>query len=274
MDRVLVLDGLNFIYRGNVKFGPSDKITTESHVLVFNFMRNLRSLVEQFTPDKIFFVREGAHNFRKELSADYKANRLIKQGMASTGQFIDWQQVKKIYELLQYLPLTMVNGNGVEGDDLVASLVENLRSEHCTIVSNDNDFIQLLQRGYTHVELYDPYKKRMVKAPPYLHTVFKCLYGDTSDNIPRLLPKKKAELIASNPHLLATFLSTEEHRANFEMNRQLIELRLLPDTDLLFEDGTFNPTMLQIEFRHLDFKSLLRWEYWDRFKRTFNIIHL
>lgn len=275
MDKCLIIDGLNFIYLSNNKTFQQEEGATGDYRLVFLFIRKLRALVEQFNPDKIFFLKESRSNFRKELSSDYKANRLVKHGMAQfSGQAIDYHQVNLIYDLLQYLPISVVWSEGYEADDCVLSLCDNLRYEHLTLVSNDNDWIMCLQQGYPHIQLYNPYKKRFVEAPKHLHLIYKCLRGDPSDNIAGLVGHKKATELASNPSKLATFLSLEENRANFSANRQLIELQLIPAEQLVVEDHIANFEYLKIRFREMEFNSIVRTEYWTKFKNTFSRLHL
>src|ERR1700722_12362377 len=112
MDKILLLDFYNQVWRACITFGPPVKheqcidCTKEKHpvkthhcncgatwevdtdeqfcygeryVFVYNFFRNLRPQIEQFQPDKVFICLEGHPRFRYDLYADYKANRIIKQ---------------------------------------------------------------------------------------------------------------------------------------------------------------------------------------------------
>src|ERR1700722_2315472 len=55
-----------------------DQCYGDKYSYVYNFFRNLRPLIEDFSPDKCFFVLEGHPQFRYDLYGDYKANRLVK----------------------------------------------------------------------------------------------------------------------------------------------------------------------------------------------------
>ena len=57
--KVLFLDAYNLIYRAKSGFTKGD------YYVVYNFFRGLRPLVEKFSPDKVYFVLEGAPQFRK-----------------------------------------------------------------------------------------------------------------------------------------------------------------------------------------------------------------
>src|ERR1700682_6063852 len=101
MDKVLLIDGFNFIWRADIKFKSfNSKNTTYKYTTVYNFFRNLRALIEEFDPDKVFFVLEGKSNFRYSLFSDYKANRKIIKTSSSesaTNTFIE--QRDRIIEL-------------------------------------------------------------------------------------------------------------------------------------------------------------------------------
>ena len=107
---------------------------------MYSFYKNLRSLVEMFSPDKIFFCTEGMHNFRKELSSEYKANRIVKYGTAKTKEEADDfnRQRDIIINILKYLPITIAKSDKYEADDVIATLVEDLQKEDVVVVSNDS----------------------------------------------------------------------------------------------------------------------------------------
>lgn len=297
MDRVLIIDSCNFAYKANVIF-PAKKKVAEGYedekkdepvkeippenVVVFNYFRNLRALVDPFAPHKIIDVREGHPAFRYELLPEYKANRIVKTGKAPTKSDISRAKSKarfdaaypEICRLMKYLPISSVRHPFFEADDLISTLVDDLRDEDVIVVSGDSDLLQLDQRGYKNLRIYHPIKKTMQKAPAWHYLTWKCLRGDKqSDNIGGLMSDKKAEALVSDPPALKEWLEkTEENRANFEINRKLIELAKVPLDEAIFEDGTTDYETLAIEFKQLDFVSMLEPNYWARFKQTFNAV--
>lgn len=285
MDKVLIVDGHNFMWRANITFKPPQKKViasteenrnqiTEDYVIVFNFFRNFRALLETFSPTKCFFVLEGHPQFRYDLYADYKANRIIKTGsqLESRERFEKGQP--EIVRLLKSLPCTMVRAEKYECDDVVATLIENMKDENVTVVSNDSDYIQLLQNGYQNLTIYNPFTKTNMVAPDYHYLAWKSLAGDTSDNIVGSVGKDKAKTLVRSPDKLALFLEKEEHRANFNINRQLIELRLVPLEELIFEEGQTNFDLIKEEFTRMEFKTILKEPYWTTFKDTFSCIKI
>jgi 5'-3' exonuclease len=293
MDKVLFIDGHNFIWRANITFGGSVKhVPTiegkclckapwneeeqfcygEKYSVIYNFFRNLRPIIEQFSPDKCFFVLEGHPQFRYDLYGDYKANRLIKNASRQEDQTKFFRNKDIIVSLLPHLPITLARAADYEADDTIASLCDNLKTEDLSIISTDTDYIQLLQRGYPYIRIYNPIKKVDIEAPSYPYVAWKCLNGDTSDNIPALLKPKKALDTINDPELFKKFLETEENRANFNINRQLIEFRPIPEEQIQLQEGQRNFQFLHDAFAQMKFDSMVRPESWSKYIKTFNCI--
>lgn len=295
MDKVLFIDGHNFIYRANVAFGdafwkhqkaaldenecrcgePWNNKTDscdKDYVVVFNFFRNLRPIIEQFDPVKCFFVLEGHPKFRYDLYGDYKANRIVKHAIKHEDQAKFVRNRDIIVSLLPHLPITLAKAAHYEADDVIASLCEGLKTEDLAIVSSDADYIQLLQRGYSNLQVYNPIKKVDMESPPYPYVGWKCLHGDKSDNIPKLLTPKKALDTITNPQLLQKFLAVEENRANFSVNRQLIEFGLVPPEEIELQEGQRNFQYLYDAFSQMKFETIVRKESWSKYTKTFDCL--
>lgn len=275
-DRVLIIDGLNFIYRGVISFGKPKTDDTQNdkpdYSIVYNFFRNLRATIEEFEPDRCFFVLEGNPKFRKELLPSYKANRIVKEGSKEESSKANLlRQADIIYSLLPLLPVTMVKAADYEADDAIYALANDLKDEEVIIVSTDSDLIQILQKLSKHnVKLFHPRKKTFIDAPDYVYLVWKCIAGDKqTDNIPGITSAAKAEELAKNPEALQTFLSSDENKANFQLNKALIELRLVPNDQLLFTEHNVNFDSLFVEFEKMGFASIIKESYRDKFIQTF-----
>jgi len=305
MDNILIIDGMNNIHRANTIFGKRShnrceggftcghktlelhcecggiwdsidekclKDVTEEYVLIYNFFRNLRATVEQFSPDKIFFVLEGHPEHRYAIYPQYKANRIIKQANKQESRDKFNEAVAIIVKLLKNLPITTVRAAKFECDDVIGTLVENLKDESVTIFSNDSDFTQLLQKGYSNLKLYNPIKKEYVVAPEYPYLYWKALNGDASDNISKLLTPAKALKAINNPEILSKFMELEENRANFNINKELIEIKMVPDEDLIVEDGIANWEDLKTSFNSMRFNSITNDKSWNKYKETFDCV--
>jgi 5'-3' exonuclease len=306
LDKVLLIDGANFMWRANVRFGPpvqhqicqlctvdfqknrhpvsthcecgSPWSETESfcygnkYLIVYNFFKNLRPIIELFSPDKCFFVLEGHPQFRYDLFAGYKANRIIKMASKQETKDFFFESRDIILPLLACLPITQCRAAEYECDDVIATLCENMKDEDLTVLSNDNDYIQLLQRGYNNIKIYNPITKTNLVAPDYPYVAWKCLNGDKSDNIPGLLKPKKAIDAASNPDLFKKFMDVEENRANFNINRQLIEFRNVPEEEILLVEGVRDFPKLKDAFTSMKFESIVNDKSWQKYCNTFNCL--
>jgi len=273
MDKILLIDAHNNIWRACVKFGtPPVQDVDDSIIFAFNFFRNLRPLIEEFSPEKCFFVLEGHPQFRYDLFADYKANRIIKTASKpeANEKFLKAKDI--IIPLMQHLPITICRALDYEADDVIASLCENMKEEDLTVISNDSDYIQLLQKKYSHIEIYNPIKKVFMEAPQYPYVAWKCLAGDKSDNIPALLKPKKVIETINNPDLFKKFLEVEENRAAFNVNRQLIEFRNVPEEDIYLSEGHRNFNLLQQAFSEMKFESIINPKSWDKYCKTFDCL--
>ena len=286
MDKVLLIDAMNAVWRASIGFAPKKtsadpgatwgdpekKEMDQQYVLIFNFFRNLRPIVEQFSPDKCFFVLEGHPQFRYDLFSDYKANRIVKN--AERKDLSDRFQVSKneIVRLMQYLPITIARAANYEADDVIGALCENMKDEKLTVLTGDSDYIQLLQRGYKDITIYNPIKKAAMEAPVYPYIAWKCLNGDKSDNIPKLLTPKKALNTINDPELFKKFMEVEENRANFNVNRQLIEFPNVPEEAIALKEGVRNWPALKDEFVKMDFQSIINPTSWEKYTKTFDCI--
>lgn len=292
MDKVLLIDGNFFIHRANVHFGPPTAHEQNGAVCacgspwhpegfcygqrygsVFNFFRNLRPIIEQFAPVKCYFVLEGRPQFRYDLFADYKANRIIKQASKTQEEHDKFLQCSDdILRILQNFPITTARSSQYEADDTISTLCEDMKGEELTVLSNDSDYIQLLQRGYKACQVYNPIKKVFMEAPTYPYVAWKSLNGDKSDNIPALLSPKKALACINSPELFKKFLSLEENRANFNINRQLIEFRSVPPEEIDMQDGIRNFDVVKQEFANMAFQSIINDKSWKKYTTTFDCL--
>jgi len=261
------------MWRANIAFKPREgQEDKPSYTMVYNFFKNLRAIVEEFEPNKVFFCLEGKDNFRYKIFSDYKANRFIKNGSKDERVLQEFHRQKRIIlDLISSLPIITVKSETFECDDVIATLAENLKDEEVIIISNDSDFIQLLQKGYVNLKIFNPIKKEFVHAPDYHYLIWKCLAGDKkTDNIPGLMGSKTAEKIVSNPDKLQEFFSSEENKANFNLNRELIELKIIDDDKLEFTDYDMNLESLKEEFIRMEFNSIVDNVTWKKFCDTFS----
>jgi len=140
--------------------------------------------------------------------------------------------------------------NYAEADDVIAVFTRKIRNEHpstnIVIVTNDNDYLQLIQENVTLVNMKNVDLKPRLAYEPDIYLRIKIIMGDKSDNIPSVFPKcgeKKAQLLAEDFDLLEEKLSkSPEFRERFELNTLLIDTTKIPEDikseiDALLEFG-------------------------------------
>ena len=269
--QVLIIDFMNLCHRARSGFlmGPAP--------VVYNFFRQFKSLVDQFKPDKIYVVLEGRPVQRYELLPEYKATRRINEDDPKYAELQKFfKQKNEIVELLSTrFPVSVVRHGTSECDDTIYNLIKYSSTKtSLTVVSNDSDFIQLLQE-FNHVKIWNPMKKQYVVAPEnYDYVTWKSLRGDGSDNIPGIpgVGDKTAANLASNPDKLSKFLADPQHADIFTRNHNLISFCHWSEEERTKMTST-SPEKgwndVKAAFDGHGFKSLTKDGSWEKFTGCF-----
>jgi 5'-3' exonuclease len=261
---VLLLDAYNLIYRAKSGFTKGD------YYVVYNFFRGLRPLIEKFDPDKVYFVLEGAPEFRKKLNENYKANR------NSSDQNFHNQKAQIISIIKQCFPITTARHPHLECDDTIATLVKvhHDKGDNCTIISSDSDFYQLLNH-FSNCQIYNPVRKKMIDTPLYDYVTWKALRGDATDNIsgiPGCGDKTATKLVTGHPKALLDYLYAKPDRQNiFERNVNLIRLVDFSNDlgDLETNVGISNWEEVYNLFYDMGFSTMIKEKTWNNYIKTF-----
>ena len=183
--------------------------------------------------------------WRRQVFPYYKMNR--KQERENSKY--DWNQVFSVLnkirdELRAYFPFHVLQVDGAEADDIIASLVKrnsNSRNPEPTLIlSADKDFIQL--HKYPLVRQYDPIRNRWIEdEDPVKYLQEHIIRGDRSDGIPNILtsddaivtnkPQKKmsrekiSSLASMDPSEFTNFIRLR----NWKRNSELIDFAMIPE---------------------------------------------
>ena len=218
--------------------------TNEEGLIRHMILNTLRMYRKKFKEDygELVLAVDSPVNWRKDAFPQYKALRK----KSRQKHDIDWEESFRILnlvreEIFENFPYKVIQIEGCEADDVIATLVEETqefgKTEPVMIVSADHDFIQL--QKYNNVQQYSPMTKKLVDNPnPRLYLLDHVLRGDTGDGVPNILSadntfvdglrqtpltkKRKDELFKS-----LESLSTEEQR-NYERNKMMIDLSETP----------------------------------------------
>ena len=189
--RIVLLDGYSLAFRAFFAL-PETLVTSSGQVTnaVFGFTSMLIKLESEERPDAVITCMDkGEPRFRLDQYPEYKAGR------SETPQTLR-QQIPLIREVLETLGLPVVELEGYEADDLLATLARRGREagHHVIIVSGDRDCLQLVndhvtvlmtRRGVTDMIRYDPAMVvERYGVGPERWTDFAALKGEQADNLP------------------------------------------------------------------------------------------
>lgn len=189
-DELFLIDGNSLAYRAF--FALPESIATSTGFptnAIFGFASMLVKILTEHGPRATIVVWDRGHSGRKEVYADYKAQR-------SSRPDLFMQQWPHLEPLVDAFGYANVSVEGYEADDVIASIAEKAKAEGVpvTIVTGDRDSFQLVDegvsimataRGITETKLYT--RQGVIDRygiPPELVPDFIGLKGDTSDNIP------------------------------------------------------------------------------------------
>jgi DNA polymerase-1 len=192
-DELFLIDGNSLAYRAF--FALPESIATSTGVptnAIFGFASMLVKILTDYGPKATVVVWDAGDTGRRELYADYKAQRTSRPDLLKE----QWPALAPLVEAFGYKNLQI---EGYEADDVIASIVERAREQQppipVMVVTGDRDAYQLVDdgtvkimttsRGITDTRVYD--REGVIERygiPPELVPDFIGLKGDTSDNIP------------------------------------------------------------------------------------------
>jgi DNA polymerase-1 len=199
-DRILIIDGLNTFIRSFVVVPTVNENGT--HVGgITGFLMSIGYAIRNIKPTRVIicFDGKGGSQRRRKLFPDYKANRRVKHRMTRINEFnsVDdervamAQQLQRLSQYLEQLPLSVMSIENIEADDAMAYISQQIYPKsQCILMSTDKDFLQLIDK---RVQVWSPTKKKFygketIKEEFDLNStnflMYRVLTGDSSDNIP------------------------------------------------------------------------------------------
>tara|TARA_Y100000287_G_C14195189_1_gene342338 strand:- start:418 stop:1263 length:846 start_codon:yes stop_codon:yes gene_type:complete len=273
MKNIMIIDAYNMIHRCRFQWGGG--LADGEFQVVYNFLRTLRSTIDQFKPDKVYFPLDGKPSARLEVYPEYKGTR--RQPLTDPAEIAYWNSFKRQKrEIIDFvttnLPVTSLFHPNYECDDLVLHIVDNYHPEdYSIIISSDTDFIQILNKYPETVQLYNPVSSAYRQNTEYDYVSWKAMVGDKSDNIPGVkgIGKKTASKILGTKGELAKRLEDSKFSSEYNASYDLIKLYPVDEEGLELYEGTFNEDIVRNEFERMEFSSMLKDTYFDKFKETF-----
>ena len=189
--KIVLLDGYSLAFRAFYAL-PESMVTSSGQVTnaVYGLTAMLIKLQADERPDAVVMCMDkGAPQFRLDRYPEYKAGR-----RETPDAFR--QQLPLMREVLEALRIPIVELEGYEADDLLATLAKSGREagHEVIIVTGDRDCLQLVnddvtvlmtRRGITDIIRYDPETvASRYGVPPDKWTNFAALKGEQADNLP------------------------------------------------------------------------------------------
>ena len=171
----------------------------------------------------------------------YKANRELCQSKQPINPKIYDVIDNIIIPSLKQLDVQYIGFDKLEADDIISVIAKNTPNEK-VIITNDNDYLQLLNDNTTIINAkYKDLSSRSLGCPKK-DLLMKILIGDTSDNISSIVTKSTAKkLIEMSEEDLLEYLSKHNLFDKFNFNKKLIDMESIPEEykDLIKKDIQF-----------------------------------
>jgi len=288
LSSILIIDGLNTFLRS---FTMINHMNPDGHHIggLTGFLKSVGYAIRMADPTKVVIVFDGVggSSARRNLFPAYKANRNTSR-MTNYSIFSSKDeeqesinnQISRLIQYLQCLPVTVISIDGLEADDIIGYLANKFQkheaTQKVTIMSADKDFLQLVS---DKVHCYSPTKKKIYTPKDVLEEFgvsssnflnYKILMGDQSDNIPGITGLGPKKLIKLFPELVSDtkieldeiisssadkvdenklYLAVVERRHQLLINNQLMSLDggfLSPENKQLVKDAFDNSYELNI----------------------------
>jgi hypothetical protein len=224
----------------------SSKAPVEENLVRHMILNTMRTYIKKFKEShgpEVVIACDNRKYWRREIFPHYKASR--KKNRDASGH--DWNSIfdclhKIKEELKEHSPYKVIDVDGAEADDVIASLVMKYSPhQKIMILSSDKDFAQL--QKFPSVDQYSPILKRYVKEPlPHVQLKQMIIRGDKGDGVPNILTKDDVFVVGGRQKPITeakiinwlnqdpTEFCNEEMLRNYSRNESLIDLTKIPQT--------------------------------------------
>ena len=224
------------------EFNGRKDVDVEINLLRHMVVNTIRSYHVNFKDQygELVIACDHKRYWRKDIFPYYKANR--KKAREESGY--NWNAIFDAIntikaELKEFFPYRVVEVNGAEADDIIATLCKHV-DQPIMIVSGDHDFIQLQKNP--SVKQWSPITKKNIvsDSTPEQFLFEHIIKGDKGDGVPNVLTSddaiitnvrqkpiqsKKMEMWYKDRSTLPTDVVFTK---NFDRNQKLIDLSMIP----------------------------------------------
>ncbi len=227
-NKLFLVDGSNLLFQ--MFYGMPSRIIGKSGKPIhgtIGFMGALLKMIRMVNPTHMLILFDGeTRNPRKDIDCDYKANRPDFSAMQE--EETPFCQLPDIFNCLEYLGIRYMETSDCETDDVIATYALSLGNQIDMVISSfDSDFFQLITdrvtilryRGDSSVMCTPQYVEMKLGIAPSLYADYKCLVGDSADNIKgvRGIGPKTAQSLINRFGCLENILSSTQQIENIRM---------------------------------------------------------
>jgi len=277
---VYLIDATAFCYRAFYALKGLSTSWGQPTNAIYGFTNMLNKILKENHPQYLAVCFDVSRKtFRQERYSAYKINRPAMPDALSI-------QLPFIREIIDAYGLARFEVEGFEADDIIATIVDKLKSKDVSIViiSSDKDILQLVDEK---IKVFSPYKdegkiyskkevlQRYGVEPEKIIDIL-ALMGDDTDNIPGIsgIGEKTAAFLIKEFKSLDNLIknidkveppnimqSIKENLEVIELNRQLLKLNRDVPLKIELEDlRVKEPDYIRLYsiFKKLEFKRLLK----------------
>lgn len=179
--------------------------------------------------------------WRNDIYKDYKLTRIKKQNFNSSIFILFRNYISNHdYHYCEF--------DTLEADDITYIIQKKIKDEFrdslITIITNDNDYLQMYDKNTTIINMQFKDISLRIKSDPNIELEYKIIYGDKSDNIPKI----QNGMNKDNAFKLASMDVSEKHKYlnennlmdKYLLNKRLVDLREIPDKLILEFNSKYN----------------------------------
>lgn len=168
--------------------------------------------------------------WRNQIYKDYKSTRVKKENFSKT-----------IFNLFKnYISnndFISCESDNLEADDITYIIQRKIKDEFrnysIIIITNDNDYLQMYDMNTTIINMQFKDISLRIQTNPIIELEFKIIYGDKSDNIPKIQTglKKNDAFKLANMSKEDRYKYLNEHNLmdKYLLNKKLVDLREIPE---------------------------------------------
>ncbi len=184
--QLILIDGSSYLFRAFHALPPLTNSSGEPTGAIYGVINMLRKLMKDYPGEFIAVVFDSpAKTFRDDLYPEYKATR------SETPDLLI-SQIKPLYTLIQAMGLPLIIEEGVEADDVIATLAEWGKKKHMDVLisTGDKDLAQLVDDHVILINTMNGHILDKTTVPkkfgvnPNQIVDYLTLVGDSADNIP------------------------------------------------------------------------------------------